>query len=98
MQQVYIGDNEGFALIIYNNSDNSFQRLTSSTFASDPRYTTFTINGESFTLQSGIFGMALSPVTQNLYYSALSSHNLNYINTEQFLKSQYQANNVHYQG
>lgn len=95
---VYIGDNEGFALIIYNNSDNSFQRLTSSTFASDPRYTTFTINGESFTLQSGIFGMALSPLTQNLYYSALSSHNLNYVNTEQFVKSQYQANNVHYQG
>lgn len=98
MQQVYIGDNEGFALIIYNNSDNSFQRLTSSTFTSDPRYTTFTINGESFTLQSGIFGMALSPLTQNLYYSALSSHNLNYVNTEQFVKSQYQANNVHYQG
>lgn len=98
MQQVYIGDNEGFALIIYNNSDNSFQRLTSSTFASDPRYSVFTIDGESFILQSGIFGMALSPLTQNLYYSALTSHRLNYINTEQFIKSQYQANNVHYEG
>ncbi|XP_016911088.1 major royal jelly protein 5 [Apis cerana] len=95
---VYIADVEGYALIIYNNADDSFQRLTSSTFVYDPRYTNYTINEESFTLQDGILGMALSRKTQNLYYSAMSSHNLNYVNTKQFTQGKYQANNIQYQG
>ncbi|XP_012344034.1 major royal jelly protein 2 [Apis florea] len=95
---VYIADVEGYALIIYNNADNSFQRLTSSTFVYDPRYTNYTINGESFTLQDGILGMALSHKTQNLYYSAMSSHNLNYVNTKQFTQGRFQASNVQYRG
>lgn len=95
---MYIADVEGYALIIYNNADDSFQRLTSSTFVYDPRYTKYTINDESFSLQDGILGMALSHKTQNLYYSAMSSHNLNYVNTKQFTQGKFQANDIQYQG
>lgn len=68
---MYIADNKGDGLIVYQNSDDSFHRLTSNTFNYDPRYTKMTVEGESFTVQDGIYGMALSPMTNNLYYSPL---------------------------
>ncbi|XP_043784675.1 major royal jelly protein 2-like [Apis laboriosa] len=71
-----MADNRGNALSVYQNSDNSLHRLTSNTFDYDPRYTEFTIASESFILQDGIFGIAVSPVTNNLYYSPLSSRSL----------------------
>nr|AQM49879.1 major royal jelly protein 10 [Apis florea] len=95
---VYMSDNRGNALIIYQNSDDSFHRLTSNTFDYDPRYIKMTIEGESLTLEDGIFGIAVSPVTNNLYYSPLSSHGLYYVNTEPFMKSQYGGNDVQYNG
>ncbi|XP_003695161.3 major royal jelly protein 2 isoform X2 [Apis florea] len=95
---VYIADHSGDGLIVYQNSDDSFHRLASNTFDYDPRYTKMTIEGESFTMQDGIYGMALSPVTNNLYYSPLSSRSLYYVNTKPFLKSQYGGNNVQYKG
>nr|AAR83083.1 major royal jelly protein MRJP2 [Apis cerana cerana] len=96
---VYIADHKGDALIVYQNSDDSFHRMTSNTFDYDPRYAKMTINGESFTLKNGICGMALSPVTNNLYYSPLASHGLYYVNTEPFMKSQFgDNNNVQYEG
>nr|AQM49878.1 major royal jelly protein 10 [Apis dorsata] len=94
----YMADNRGNALSVYQNSDNSLHRLTSNTFDYDPRYTEFTIAGESFILQDGIFGIAVSPVTNNLYYSPLSSRSLYYVNTEPFMKSEYEGNNVQYKG
>lgn len=45
------------------NANDSLQRLTLSTFVYDSRYTNYTINKESFTLQNGIFGMTLSHKT-----------------------------------
>ncbi|XP_043784588.1 major royal jelly protein 3-like [Apis laboriosa] len=95
---VYIADEKGQGLIIYQNSDDSFHRLTSNTFDYDPRYTKLTVAGESFTVQNGICGIALSPVTNNLYYSPLASHGLYYVNTEQFRKPQYGENNAQYEG
>ncbi|XP_043784699.1 major royal jelly protein 5-like [Apis laboriosa] len=95
---VYIADDRGNALIVYQNSDDSFHRLTSNTFDNDPRYSELTVAGESFTVHDGIFGMALSPVTNNLYYSPLTSHSLYYVNTEPFMKSQYEENNIQYEG
>lgn len=98
MIQVYIADDRGDALIVYQNSDDSFHRLSSYTFDNDPRYSELTVTGESFTVHDGIFGMALSPVTNNLYYSPLTSHSLYYVNTEPFMKSQYGENNIQYEG
>ncbi|XP_031773322.1 major royal jelly protein 3-like isoform X2 [Apis florea] len=95
---VYIADERGEGLIIYQNSDDSFHRLTSNTFDYDPRYTKLTVAGESFTVKNGICGIALSPVTNNLYYSPLASHSLYYVNTEPFMKSQFEENNVQYEG
>uniref|UniRef100_V9I6G8 Bee-milk protein n=1 Tax=Apis cerana TaxID=7461 RepID=V9I6G8_APICE len=95
---VYIADERGEALIIYQNSDDSFHRLTSNTFDYDPRYTKLTVAGESFTVKNGICGIALSPVTNNLYYSPLASHSLYYVNTEQFRNPQYEESNVQYEG
>uniref|UniRef100_V9I606 Major royal jelly protein 7 n=1 Tax=Apis cerana TaxID=7461 RepID=V9I606_APICE len=57
-----------------------------------------TIEGESFTTQNGISGMALSPLTNNLYYSPLASRDLYYVNTKPFMKSEYGENNVQYKG
>ena len=91
-----MADNRGNALSVYQNSDDSLHRLTSNTFDYDSRYTELTIAGESFTLQDGIFGIAVSPVTNNLYYSPLSSQSLYYVNTEPFMKSEYKGNNVQY--
>ena len=93
-----MADHKGDALIVYQNADDSFHRLTSDTFDYDPRYAKMTIDGESFTLKNGICGMALSPVTNNLYYSPLASHGLYYVNTAPFMKSQFGENNVQYQG
>lgn len=98
IQQVYMADDKGDALIVYQNSDDSFHRLTSNTFDYDPKYIKMMAAGESFTAQDGIFGMALSPMTNNLYYSPLSSRSLYYVNTKPFMKSEYGANNVQYQG
>lgn len=95
---VYIADDRGDALIIYQNSDDSFHRLTSKTFDNDLRYSELAVAGESFTVHDGIFGMALSPVTNNLYYSPLTSHSLYYVNMEPFMKSQYEENNIEYEG
>nr|AAV90959.1 major royal jelly protein 3 [Apis mellifera carnica] len=95
---VYIADEKGEGLIMYQNSDDSFHRLTSNTFDYDPRYTKLTVAGESFTVKNGICGIALSPVTNNLYYSPLSSHGLYYVDTEQFRDPQYEENNVQYEG
>uniref|UniRef100_O97432-2 Isoform 2 of Major royal jelly protein 5 n=1 Tax=Apis mellifera TaxID=7460 RepID=O97432-2 len=95
---VYMADDKGDALIVYQNSDESFHRLTSNTFDYDPKYIKMMDAGESFTAQDGIFGMALSPMTNNLYYSPLSSRSLYYVNTKPFMKSEYGANNVQYQG
>lgn len=90
---VYIADADGYGLIVYDGS--SFRRLTSNAFNFDPRYINYTIEGTSFQLQDGIVGMALSPVTDNLHFSPMSSHNLDYINTYQL--TQLQGDQVQYQ-
>ncbi|XP_060832417.1 major royal jelly protein 2-like [Bombus pascuorum] len=90
---VYIADADGYGLIVYDGS--SFRRLTSNAFNFDPRYTNYTIDGTSFQLQDGIVGMAISPVTANLHFSPMSSHNLDYVNTYQLM--QLQGDQVQYQ-
>lgn len=76
---VYIADTDGYAIIVYDGA--SFRRLTSAAVNYEPKATTYTINGRSFTLQDGPVGMALSPISQNLYYSPMSSFDLNVLST-----------------
>lgn len=93
MIQVYIADADGYGLIIYDG--NTFRRLTSNAFDFDPRYINYTIEGTSFELRDGIVGMAISPLTDNLHFSPMSSHNLDYANTYQLMLLQ--GNQVQYQ-
>ncbi|XP_017887718.1 major royal jelly protein 1-like [Ceratina calcarata] len=78
---VYVADVDGYALIYYDDRRHFFKRLTSSAFNYDPKYTKFTIEGESFTLQDGIVGMALSQQTGNLYFTPMSSHTIGFVQT-----------------
>ena len=59
--KVYVGDVNGFAIIVYDyQSDVSWRAQNKLTYP-HPKYGTFTIAGESFDLMDGILGMALSP-------------------------------------
>lgn len=78
--QVYIADVEGYGLIVYNGD--SFRRLTSSAFDADLRHENYTIEGQTFQLDDGILGMAISPRRSRLYFSPMTSHNLNFVRTE----------------
>ena len=80
---VYMADVEGYALLFYNQRTQTTRRFTSSALVYDPQLssTTYTIEGESFTLEDGPVGMALSPLTGTLYFSPMSSHNMGSINT-----------------
>nr|AIU92945.1 royal jelly-like protein [Melipona quadrifasciata] len=79
---VYIADVEGHGLIVYNDDDNSFRRLTSSAFDADLRYENYTIEGQTFQLTDGIVGMAVSPVSNLLYFNPMTSHNLEALETK----------------
>lgn len=58
---VYIADNAGFSLIVYSYKEDKSWRILNKWFYPDPSYGTFTIDGDSFELMDGIFGMATSP-------------------------------------
>lgn len=83
MLQVYIADADGYGLIAYDGS--SFHRITSNAFNFDPRYINYTIEGTSFQLRDGIVGMAISSLTNNLYFSPMSSHNLGHADMLQLM-------------
>ncbi|XP_046141658.1 major royal jelly protein 1-like isoform X1 [Osmia bicornis bicornis] len=82
---VYMADVDGYGLIFYDGS--FFRRITSTALDSDPKATVFTIQKESFTLQDGPVGMALSPFSGNIYYSPMSSFNLDIVNTRSIIES-----------
>ncbi|XP_076169513.1 major royal jelly protein 9-like [Ptiloglossa arizonensis] len=90
---VYMADVEGYAILVYNGD--SIKRVTSSALVYDPHLVTYTIEGESFMLEDGPVGMALSPVTNKLYLSPMSS--LNMVSTDTYNLSHSQNNNVEFQ-
>lgn len=95
--QVYMVDNKN-TLIIYQNADDSFHRLSSHTL--NHNSDKMSDQQENLTLKevdNKIYGMALSPVTHNLYYNSPSSENLYYVNTESLMKSENQGNDVQYE-
>ncbi|CAK9802743.1 Major royal jelly protein 2 [Anthophora plagiata] len=77
---VFMADVDGYALIVYDGL--SLRRFTSRSLVYDPKATTYTIEGESFELQDGPVGMALSTCTGMLYLSPMSSHNLVAVNSQ----------------
>lgn len=84
---VYIADPDGYALIYYDDKSHLFKRLTSDAFNYDPKHTKYTIAGESFTLEDGIVGMALSKNTGKLYFSPMSSYLVGEVLTRQLTQS-----------
>ncbi|NP_001011610.1 major royal jelly protein 4 precursor [Apis mellifera] len=94
---VYMVDNKN-TLIIYQNADDSFHRLSSHTL--NHNSDKMSDQQENLTLKevdNKVYGMALSPVTHNLYYNSPSSENLYYVNTESLMKSENQGNDVQYE-
>nr|XP_003708472.1 PREDICTED: major royal jelly protein 1-like [Megachile rotundata] len=77
--KVYISDVEGYGIIVYDGL--AFRRLTSAAVVYDPKATNYTIKGQSFALKDGPVGMAFSPFTKNLYYSPMSSYDMNILHT-----------------
>lgn len=80
-----MSDSDGEALIFYDGS--SFRRISSTALDYDPKATVYTIQKESFTLDDGPVGMALSPYSGNLYYSPMSSYNLDSVDTRSIIQS-----------
>ena len=86
---VYMADAEGYALLFYNHKTKTTRRFTSSALVYDPQLssTTYTIEKQSFTLEDGPVGMALSPMSQELYFSPMSSHNMDSIDSNAVIEA-----------
>ncbi|KAK0157801.1 hypothetical protein PV328_011492 [Microctonus aethiopoides] len=82
---VYIADVEKYQLIVYDHRNKKSWNIQNKLFAADPNQSNFTINGQSFNLMDGIFGLALGPLLRNneriLYFHSLASNVENFIHT-----------------
>lgn len=79
---MFISEANGPGLIVYNGT--LMRRLQSSTMEIEPEATTFPAdNGKTYQLKFGIWPMAISSLTQNLYFGALSSYSLGVVNTSE---------------
>ncbi|XP_063230613.1 protein yellow-like [Bacillus rossius redtenbacheri] len=73
----YLADVTQHGLVVYDVSQSRSWRVSSSFFQPSPPATHFTVAGESFTLQDGLFGLALGPVVRGdrtLYFHSLASY------------------------
>ncbi|XP_014602585.1 PREDICTED: protein yellow-like [Polistes canadensis] len=74
---VYIADVNGFGLLVYDHRHDRSWRIENKLFYPYPQYGTFNINGDTFDLMDGIFGLALSPTRPDgdkiLYFHSLAS-------------------------
>ncbi|XP_063230412.1 protein yellow-like [Bacillus rossius redtenbacheri] len=73
----YLADVTQHGLVVYDVSQSRSWRVSSSFFQPSPPATHFTVAGESFTLQDGLFGLALGPVLRGdrtLYFHSLASY------------------------
>ncbi|KAJ0177193.1 hypothetical protein K1T71_007202 [Dendrolimus kikuchii] len=82
---VYVADVSGFGLLIVDVANDRSWRVAHRLFYPYPSKGTFTIDGESFDLMDGVFGMALSPYQKGseryLYFHALASTTENVVPT-----------------
>ncbi|KAI4502100.1 hypothetical protein M0802_002782 [Mischocyttarus mexicanus] len=74
---VYIADVDGFGLIVYDHRQNKSWRIENKLFYPYPKQGTFHINGDTFDLMDGLFGLALGPIKpdgdRKLYFHSLAS-------------------------
>jgi hypothetical protein len=84
-----MADITGYAMIVYDLLQNRSWRIKNELFSYDPRFTRFTISGESFDFTDGITGMALRkigpfqyPGNRNLYFHSLASDTENSVPLE----------------
>ncbi|XP_067210014.1 major royal jelly protein 3-like [Linepithema humile] len=69
---VFIGDSEGYGLVVYNANTSKFCRIE--TVFMKPIDTTFTIANQSFSLADGIVGMTV--IDKNLFFAATAGHTI----------------------
>lgn len=84
---VYIADVNGFAVMVYDYRRNVAWRTQNKYFYPNPDNGTFTINGESFDLMDGVFGMALS--RKSLTPRAFGFHHPNIVPTPSIPSNRY---------
>lgn len=91
-----MADTTGYGLVIYDSDSEKIWRLESEIFRPSPIFANHTIRDESFQqLQNGILGMAKHPYAPVLYFTPMSSRNINSAKTTDLKKSRYGAQ-VHY--
>ncbi|XP_031828175.2 yellow-h [Nomia melanderi] len=81
-----LADVTGYALVIYS-PHTGWNRMVSSALNYDPKMVDYTINGETFQLEDGPLGLALSHKTGMLYLSPMSSRNMVSVNSHQLVHS-----------
>ena len=74
---VYMADATGTSLIVYDVVNNDSWRIENKYTFPDPDFSTHTIDGESFELLDGVFGLTATPrglgLRRHLYFHALSN-------------------------
>lgn len=88
-----MADTEGYGLVIYDKG--KLWRLEAEVFNPDPSAKDYIIDGESFTMEDGILGMAKHPKIPILYFRPMSSYNLHCVSTIA-LKRSYSGAKVRY--
>ncbi|KAJ8682431.1 hypothetical protein QAD02_018223 [Eretmocerus hayati] len=84
---VYMADVSGHGILVWR--DGKVKRIEENIFDPEENYSNFTIAGEKFTLDDGIFGMALTPQLDNeegqyLFFRPLASRSIYGANTRSF--------------
>lgn len=81
--KVYIADVSGYAILVYDWKQNRAWKVQNQNMNPNRYFSRFTIAGQSFDLQDGVFGLALSPRVNNGYSSSNYTKICVYVN---FLK------------
>ncbi|XP_066592037.1 uncharacterized protein [Prorops nasuta] len=89
---VYMADVTGGGLVIY--GDNKLWRLESEQYKFKPQHVNFTIEGESFVLEDGVIGMALSPAkkdgsSRDIFFRPMASLDMYTVETSVLKKSRF---------
>lgn len=88
--KMYIADVTGFAILVYDFTQNKSWRIENQLFRNTPGFENFTIAGESFQLADGIFGMALRKRSRERtarYSPFISTSNTNKDNRQLYFHS-----------
>ncbi|XP_046686999.1 LOW QUALITY PROTEIN: protein yellow-like [Homalodisca vitripennis] len=93
----YIADSIAYKMIVFNLRNRQFWRINSILFFPYPDYSTFTVNGVSFDLMGGIFGLAIGPPYRNnrrLYFHCIDSVKQSWVETADLRNQSLWQNNM----